>query len=406
MAKLTDDEARRLSAALSASGTRADSSSGGAAAVDALRALFSDSQAMDELGRALTLDLATYLHRPIRCSVTQSTPPLASGWAFEATAAGIVWWLDLDVHLAEAFADAMIGGDGTGSVGRGRRVRTLVEKIAVRFFRAVANATAVTPPETATFASSDVVRTSLLAGGLCAVATDQYGWQFGARVAALPMATKQATLPRESAPPTSTPLVRDAPPRLLETAAVSSGSADSTGAATALESAWPDDPESVIRSAVEALRLHLQDVLRCQIDTTEPAIARLTTAETPAMPATSLGLALTAGGNGALVALLNAEAVAGLASGAAGAALAPAPAAGDIVLTAAEAIVRDALCNVARTLPGIASDAHRILRLSDNPLPARTPHHAVDVGISVGGRSGIVRLLVPSWMLAHAGASQ
>jgi len=116
---------------------------------------------------------------------------------------------------------------------------------------------------------------------------------------------------------------------------------------------------------------------------------------------TELGLALTAGGNGAVVAFADAAAVHGIACAAVGAPFSRGTTPGEVVLAAAEAVVRDALERAALRLPALARDGHRVVRLTDDPLTARTPHHAVDVRLSIEGSTGTLRVLVPSWMLGR-----
>lgn len=434
MPRLSEGDARRLAGALagSARGDNVDPTPTQANAPDIrpreeapqrLSALFGDSGALDELGRALTLDLASYLNRPVRCSVTQPGSPVANAWRYEALGQNLVWWLDLDTRLAGAFADAMIGGDGSGHVGHGRRVRALVEPLVARIFQTVAEAAGVEPPGSA-FAAAPGESGIVIAGGLCAVAADQYGWQIGIRVAQ-PLAAAQ---PKADSPGTVWPATRKEAASATQPAAASATQPTAAPRASAVQApetslllktvqpgneASPVTPysspaagdDAVLRFAVESFLRHVQEVLRCQIGSTPPTISRPTGADLKTMPATSLGFALTAGGNGAVVAFLNADAVAAMAAGAVGAPIPPVESSGDVVLAAAEAIVRDALGEVARNLPGIASDAHRIVRLSDSPLPARTAHHAADVRFSIGGRAGTLTLLVPSWMLAPAGPS-
>ena len=111
---------------------------------------------------------------------------------------------------------------------------------------------------------------------------------------------------------------------------------------------------------------------------------------------------MTAGGNGAVVAFADAAAVSGIASAAAGGEALPAGAVpGEVAVAAAEAVVRDALERAAVKLPALGDEGHRIVRLSDDPLTARTPHHAVDVEVSTDGKTGTLRVLVPSWMIVH-----
>jgi hypothetical protein len=101
------------------------------------------------------------------------------------------------------------------------------------------------------------------------------------------------------------------------------------------------------------------------------------------------------------VAFADAAAVSGIASAAAGAPSAMTGPPGEIAVAAAEAVVRDALERAVLKLPALSDEGRRVVRLSDDPLTARTPHHAVDVEVSVEGRTGTLRVLVPSWMLVH-----
>lgn len=403
MPRLTEQDALALANALSAgaAGARVEkpeeeegrsTTSVSDESASRLRSVFAKSESLDELGHAITLDLASYLNRPVRCSVTKATPLATDVWRFEAAGQGFDWWLDLDVELARAFADAMIGGDGTGHMGQGRRVRALVERVVARMFGTIAGAAGIEAPRDASAATAaSPGPTIVLGGGLCAVATDQFAWQVGMRVTAQVVQGAQV---RET-------------PRLLRFAApspVSSAAVNEPPPAVAQSPQAAGDPAAVIRGAIDAFRAHLEEVLRCRIAVTEPSISTIAGTDVASLPRTSLGLALTGGGDGAVVVFLNGEAIAGLSAGAVGAPIPVADPPGEVVLAAAEAIVRDALADAARKLPGIASGVHRIVRLTDNSLPARTPHHAIDVRITVGGRSGALQMLVPSWMLAQAGS--
>jgi len=396
--RLTQEDATRLASALSGvaddvrSGRSSRERSGSEAAADdgsasRLRSVFADSQSLDELGRKLTLDLASYLNRPVRCSLTQPAGLVTDAWRFEAAGSGFRWWLELDAGLACAFADAMIGGDGSGQMGRGRRVRALAERVAMRMFASIAAAARIDAPQTATAMPADTGPIVALASGSCAVATEQFALQIGMRAPA-PKAAEERT---------------HEPPLLLTAAPPNAAAAEPRPPVSRPSNAAPD-ADAVIRAALDAFRGHVERVLRCSIAATEPSISQRAGTHVASIPSRSLGLALTAGGDGAVVVLLNGEAVAGLSSGAMGAPVPAADVPGEVVLAAAEAIVRDALGDAARVMPGIASGVHSIVRLSDSSLPARTPHHAVDVRITVGGRSGEIQLLVPSWMLAPAGS--
>ncbi len=389
MARLSDAAAERLIASVGRAGPppseRAESGSGGldaaAALAERLTEFFRAPQAVDDLGRRLTLDLAAYLNRPVRCSANVPAAPVADAWRFEMRSGDNGWWLDIDVGLATAFADAMIGGDGAAALGRGRRVRSLAETVALRIVATTASAAGMEPSDVVSIGDTGAAKPNdgeqlPLVGGLCAVATDQYAWQLGIRTCAGARAEAQPPVPLSSASPVIAYEPVPAPaeqPRSLEAivAALRARLSDTAHAAVTArtEPVETDDP---------------------QIHVTQPV---------------ALGLAVTAGGTGAVIALLDSDAVAGLAGAAAGSPVPPSEPAGDVIVAAAEAVMRDALSAAGRVLPGIASHAQRVVRLTDIPIPARLPHHVVEMHVDAGARSGGIRLLVPSWMLSSAAES-
>ena len=376
MARLNDSEARKLvmavgQAAAVQDGSRQEPDDG----ADRLRALFADRDRSDELGRRLTLELAAYLNRPVRCSVLPASAPVADAWRFVAQLGADALWLDLDVDLAIAFADAMIGGDGTGSLGRGRRVRTLAGKIAELILTVVAGAAGAT--SIGAVEALDNLGNSVgdrdpvvLGGGLYAVAIDQFPWQVGVLVRGAAAAAP---------PPPRTPAMTTTPAK---------------------------PPEGSIDELIDALRGRLAAASHVQIASADATTMESGEPFTALTAPVALGLALTTDGTGALVAVLDRSAVVILASGASGNALPAAEPVGDVVVAAAEAVVRDALTSAGRRLPSVAESGQRVVRLADNPLPARTPHHAVELRLSAGERSGVMRLLIPSSMLGagHAGS--
>jgi hypothetical protein len=389
MARLTDDQSEKLAIALAADARGAASSdrSGDESPTDEdklcqVQSFFRDSAAADALGRALTIDLASYLNRPVRCSLSQTTAPIADPWRFESEAAGFSWWIEFDAGLGSAFADAMIGGEGTAAFARGRRARGLVKCVAGRMLRCIAGAAGVEPPSEPSFVAVRSGSTAALAGGSCAVASDQHGWQVGA-VAREPAKSNETV---SLAAMRETRSIPDRQPRHVPSPV--------------------EDPASIVASVVAALCAHLQRALHCEVSAEHPSVTDLADAELKELPPAALQLGLTAGGNGALVASLDRDAVAGLAAGVGAAAMPATEMPGDVVVAAAEAIVRDALREIAARLPGIDGGMRRIVRLADNSLPARTPHHAVNVRLSICGRSGALYLLVPSWMLVPPGGGQ
>jgi hypothetical protein len=386
MARLTDDQSEKLAIALvadarvTASSDRSvDASQTDEDKIRQVQLFFRDAGATDSLGRALTIDLASYLNRPVRCSLSQTAAPIGDPWRFESEAAGYSWWIEFDAGLGSAFADAMIGGDGTAAFGRGRRARGLVKCVAGRMLRCIAAAAGVEAPPEPSFVAAKSGSAAALAGGSCAVASDRYGWQVGA-VASEPAKSNETV---SFAAASETRSIPDRQPRHAPNAA--------------------EDPASIVASVVDGLCAHLQRALHCEVSAQHPNVTDLADAELKELPPAALQLGLTAGGNGALVASLDRDAVAGLAAGVGAAAMPATEMPGEVVVAAAEAIVRDALREIASRLPGINGGMRRIVRLADNSLPARTPHHAVNVRLSICGRPGALYLLVPSWMLVPPG---
>ena len=345
-----------------------------------LLAFAKDTTKTEEVGRALTLDLAAYLRRPVRCSLSRTAPAIAAAWRFVAKVDGGTLWVDVDTGLASAFADAMIGGDGSAPVGRGRKVRALASIVAKRMLDAIAsNAGAQLRGPVEAIAQAEE-HGPAIAGGVCAVAVDQYPWAIGvAMTSASPVDDERRPLHPVDVDRRPLHPVDDEH-RPLQTS----------------------DPDEALRGAIDALDACLSALTLNRVVARPAKIERIDGAEVAGPQDAVLGLALTAGGNGAVVAFADAAAVSGIASAAAGGEALPAGAVpGEVAVAAAEAVVRDALERAAVKLPALGDEGHRIVRLSDDPLTARTPHHAVDVEVSMDGKTGTLRVLVPSWMLVH-----
>lgn len=371
--------------------------------VDRLRSLARDNARLDELGRALTLDLASYLRRPVRCSLSLAVPAIPSAWRFGARTRGGLIWIDVDVALAAALGDAMIGGDGTGAIGRGRRVRALASVAARRMLESIASAATVALADATDTLAPDPAFGSPVAGGLCAVAVEQYPWTIGYAVEAAAAApTPAARVP--TAMVTAPQATSAAAPWNIHAPQQTAVRETPPVAALATKGASPavaSDPEHALSVAIDALNARLTELTQRKVAARPSKVERIDGSEVAGPPAAALGLALSAGGNGVIVAFADAAAVSGIAAAAAGSASVSAGRPGEVAVAAAEALLRDALEQAALRLPALGDEGHRVVRLSDDPLTARTPHHAVDVALEIGGRSGALRVLVPSWMLAN-----
>jgi len=350
------------------------------AAAQRLRAFARDVEKIDQAGRSLTLDLAAYLRRPVRCSLGHTAPAIASSWRFGAKVDGGMLWVDIDTGLGSAFSDAMIGGDGTAPIGRGRKVRNLASIVVRRMLEAIATAASAELRGPVQVIAPADDHGPAIAGGLCAVAIDQFPWVIG--VAADVPAIAQAR-------PSPVEMNLDRSPRL-----------ERRTLQPEVERRPIQEPDEALRSAIDALDARLAELTLNRIAARPAKVERIDGADVAGPPAAALGLALTAGGNGAVVAFADAAAVSGIAGAAAGTA-SPTGAPGEIALAATEAVVRDALERAVAKLPAIGDEGHRVVRLSEDPLTARTPHHAVDVEVSSEGKTGTIRVLVPSWMLVN-----
>jgi hypothetical protein len=361
--------------------------------VERLRSLVHDNTRLDELGRALTLDLASYLRRPVRCSLGHAVPAIPTAWRFGAKTRGGFVWLDIDIALAAALGDAMIGGDGTGAIGRGRRVRALASVAARRMLETIASAATIALTDATETLAPDPAFGAPIAGGSCAVAVAQYPWTMGAAFDA-PIATRSS--PSAASP--ASPARATAPERSFQPAPSSRRAAPSP-----IESGVQpaSDPEAALSAAIDALDARLSELTLRTVAARPAKVERIAGSEVAGPSSAALGLALSAGGNGVVVAFADAAAVSGLAAGAAGGRPAEAGQPGEVVIAAAEAVLRDALERAALRLPALGDEGHRVVRLSDDPLTARTPHHAVDISLAIGDRTAWLRVLVPSWMLAN-----
>jgi hypothetical protein len=395
VAKLTDEDAARLVRSLETARrgeqpppSHAPNRATGAAELARIASLFVDTTACDALGRKLTIALAEYLNRPVRISVSGQPPLLEQPLAFAGASGAVEWRIEVEADLAASFADAMIGGDGSAPLRHGKRIRLLAAALATHLLRVVADEASVPVPRDVRPVESSANMESIVAGGLCAIATAQYGWRLGA-VSVVGDADRSA--PSIVGQPDDSDGSRT--PAALLSPAEPVPNAD-------------DEPRRAIEDALAALQSLVADLTHAPVTSPPPDVATEDGLAVAPLADAALRLALTAGGSGALVATLDRDAVAALVSAACGTVMPNADEAGDVVVALAEAIVREALEGAARQLPGIEREGHKIVWLAGDPLPARAPHHTVDVRVTVGGRQGIWRLLVPTWMLHARGAGR
>ena len=125
----------------------------------------------------------------------------------------------------------------------------------------------------------------------------------------------------------------------------------------------------------------------------------------PALQPALLRLALLSQGRGAIVVCAGKDAVTALAAGAVSAPLQAAESPGDVVLTAAEVLLRHALAAFNAALPG-AQAPQRVVRLAEGALPARVAHYTLAGGISIDGRVAMLQWLLPASLLSQTVSTQ
>src|SRR4029077_14874771 len=139
-----------------------------------------------------------------------------------------------------------------------------------------------------------------------------------------------------------------------------------------------------------------QDVLRCAVAVSAPMVTEV---DSPNLPEAALRLALTTGGQGALVVCAQRDAVVAFASGIVGARIPEAEETVAVVSAAAEAGLREIIAGIASRLSRLSGEPQRIVHLAPDAQLARTPHIAASVTLHVAGSAAGLRVLVPRWMI-------
>ena len=373
MSRVSDDELRRLTAALAAPDANRYLKQRGATesqrtTVERLQAELGQRAGDEALGRALTQTLAAYLNRPVRAIAGGAPATIPVAWRYTADLGPIQWWIEFDAALAASLADAMLGGSGvTTKAGAGRRARSLVGKVADLFFQHLSSVVDAPAPHSAVWTESAPHVASAQIAGRCVVNTEPFAWQAG--IAAV----------EEPAPETAAvaPAARDSAPSVKHEPEVLTEIRTSIAAACAGLTALPGGPIVIARSEV-------------------------TEVDAPDVPESAIRLALTTGGAGALVLCAQRDAVIAFASGAAGEKIPERDEIGTVVCAAAEAILREIIQGIASRLAAIAGVPQRTVYIAADAQLARTRHIAAAVTLHVAGCAANLRVLVPRWMTGSA----
>ncbi len=371
MSRIDDEAVRRLSSALAQGEESAQAGEDDIAPeqIEEVRTALRAAAASEALGRSLTQSIAAYLNRPVRISSNtrdaQARPREIVTYVADAGAAR--WWVEFDARLAWSFADAMLGGPGNAERPKDpRRYEDLVTRVATLALREVA-ASVARPRPGAARPADDAWYDDAQIAGTCAVGPDAYSWRAGL-----------APVGRAAAPAAASVRVADA--------------------AQAFESSSITAQERVV-AALSAACSSAYAAMHCSISSSQPTVLATDDAR---LPPAALRLALTAGGSGALVLSVPNEAVAAFASGVAGVSVPESPEPTTIVVTAAEAALRQLIRDVADSLPRLTGIPQRIVHLASDAQLARTPCVAASIVLRVAGNSATLNLIVPVWMAESA----
>ena len=150
-----------------------------------------------------------------------------------------------------------------------------------------------------------------------------------------------------------------------------------------------------LSAALIAACSSLQGALRCSVSSGQPTVREIEDAQ---LPPASLRLALTAGGPGALVLSAPSETVVAFAAGVAGVPAPTTSGSGSIVLSAAEAVLRQLIREVADRLPRLTGVPQRIVHLASDAQLARARCVAAHIDVNVAGSDAVLNFIVPAWM--------
>lgn len=391
MAKLSDADLDRLVAALGPAESEEPAGSK-APAPQALNTALASANATGRLGEALTRELRVYLNADITCRSGGQILALEHAWRFEGMSGKALWWVEFDDELARELARAMIGAPHEESTGAFRaklgksnsRSGHMLARLAARFLATLAECVEAAPPR-AEYVARDVAAdgSSASAAGSCSIAGKEHGWRAG-------VATAQP-----GAGARSDPRLGSANRSETTRAGAVAAKPEQGDARGERDTESPREPELTLSKAVRAAASALAEVARVTVTVSAIETRRVAA---PVMPKGQLRLAFTTGGQGSLVLSADRSAVESLVSAALDGALPTVQDTGAVVAAAAETLMRAALSGFAQRLTSVAGEPHRVLRLAEGALPARSPHYTIASRLSLGDRVTALRWLVPAWM--------
>jgi hypothetical protein len=132
----------------------------------------------EQLGSLITQQVAAYLQRPVRCTTSQASEPLAAPTYYVGRSEGLTLWLAADSKLVCALADAMIGGDGdSGKPAVAGKVARVASYPIQKMLASIAEQLDLEAP--ASVQVDPAARKSPSGGGKFFFGPHEYHWQVG-----------------------------------------------------------------------------------------------------------------------------------------------------------------------------------------------------------------------------------
>jgi hypothetical protein len=374
VSRISDDELRRLTAALAApdarpSAGRRDAAESQRIVVERMRSELAQRAGDEALGRDLTQSLAAYLNRPVRAVAGGAAGTIPGAWRYTADLGAIQWWIEFDAPLAASLADAMLGGSGAAAKsGAGRRARALVGKVADVFFHTLSSVVDAAAPGPAVWTATAARPSAAQIAGRCVVNAEPFAWQAG--------------------------LSSVVEPEQVSTPAASPPASDIVASATHEPALITDVRTAIVAACADLAALPGGAVV--------VAHATVTELDAPEIPESAIRLAVTTGGTGALIFCAQRDAVLAFASGAVDTKIPESDEIGSVVCAAAEAVLREIIQGIASRLTAIAGVPQRTVPIAADAQLARTRHLAAAVTLHVAGSVANLYVLVPGWMTGPA----
>ena len=372
MARLSDLDVNRLVAALRDAHGVSDNArsavSSAPAAVSGAEAAIAHKHLQElggsgALGPILTQRLAAYFGKPVRCTC-EKTPLVDQRISFHTRAGNMRLWLQIEMSLASALADAMIGGEGDASaVDFNPRVVRLAASAAFEFLRSLASALGLREP--AQLDDGTLGEEVPAVSGRFAIGRQEHGWQAGV----LFVEARVADTPVEMAP--------------------------SGGARMTSNAHTGGRAPSGIDAGLESARLRLSELVGANVAFERQTVAGKAHGQ---MPEGWIRLGLASREGGAAVLAVDRPAAVALARLAAKD-TAMAPTVGAVIEAGAEVVLREMLRALAAALGSAQEELHHIVRLGDDAILADLPHIGIEHDVSWKGQSWQMRWLIPAHLV-------